>query len=387
MVKVSHLRKTYGNIRAVDDVSFAVSPGQVFGLIGPNGAGKTTTIRMILDIVRPDEGSIEIDGHRPGADVRDIVGYVPEERGLYRKSTLGNVIAYFASLRGMDRRSALAAAIPWLKRFGLREALNRKVEELSKGNQQKVQFLIAILHQPRLIVLDEVFAGLDPVNQALVRDAIDSFRGQNRTVIFSTHQMEHAERLCDDLVLIDRGKVVLSGSPASIKRRFGKNAIHISFTGNGDFLRTLPGVEKARVDNNFAELILARETDPDPILHAAVRSLRIHSYACIDPSLETVFIDTVGAPSTAVGAPPPPIPTKRQAVSSDPRLKKLFLSILLGLLLVLTLGVKSLREPMPEPLIGAALIAAWFWTIFRFFTVKRKLTAEREAMPKEERSG
>jgi ABC-2 type transport system ATP-binding protein len=295
VLTASHLHKEFASTIAVDDVSFHVQPGQIFGLIGPNGAGKSTTIRMIMDILEPDAGSMEIDGRPAAAVVRNISGYLPEERGLYRKSRVSHVIDYFAALKGLPRREARLAAAPWLERFGLGARAERNVEELSKGNQQKLQFIIAVLHRPRLLVLDELFSGLDPVNQELMKDALLELKQDNRAIVFSTHMMEHAEMLCDDLVLIDRGRVVLSGPPGDIKRRHGRNAVHMEFDGDGGLLERLPGVRSARVSGRFAELDLAEDADTNTLLADVLPHLRIARFARVEPSLHAIFIQTVGA--------------------------------------------------------------------------------------------
>ena len=219
MLSVRHLRKTFSTVVAVDDVSFDVERGEIFGLIGPNGAGKTTTIRAILNILLPDAGSIMYEGRPFDETTRNMVGYLPEERGLYRKSRLLDMILYFSDLRGMPRQEAKREAMRWLERFGLAERAGRKVEELSKGNQQKVQFITSVLHKPPLLILDEPFAGLDPVNQLLFQEVFQELRQEGRAIIFSTHQMDQAERLSDSLCLINRGRVVLGGSVRQVKQR------------------------------------------------------------------------------------------------------------------------------------------------------------------------
>jgi len=374
MLVAANLCKTFATVKAVDGVSFKVSPGQVYGLIGPNGAGKSTTIRMILDIIRPDSGSIEIDGRAPGGPVRNIIGYLPEERGLYRKNKLVNVISYFAALRGMDRRSALAAMAPWIERFQLAPYLRRNVEELSKGNQQKAQFLISVLHRPRLLVLDEVCSGLDPVNQLLIRDALEEMRNDNRAIVFSTHQMEYADKLCDDLMLINKGHAVLTGSPSSIKSRFGRNSVQIEYKGDGAFLRGLPGVEQARIDNNFAELALSPDADANALLSAAVERLRIHRFERIDPSLEAVFIDTVGA-APAAAVKPTAVTVKPAAASADPKVRKAFFSVLLTLALLLAVGLPQLKNPGVGAVTTAVLAAAFIGSFTRFLLIRKRAKA------------
>ncbi|MEK7251365.1 MAG: ATP-binding cassette domain-containing protein [Bacteroidota bacterium] len=250
MLKVSNLRKDFSTIRAVDGVSFEVRRGQIFGLIGRNGAGKTTTIRMVLNILQPDIGEITYDGKKFTGEVRNIVGYLPEERGLYRKSKLLDTILYFAQLRGMDAAKATSEAERWLTRFELIPYKDKKVEELSKGNQQKVQFITSIIHDPQLVVLDEPFAGLDPVNQILFKDIFLEMKQRNKAIIFSTHQMDQAEKLSDDICLINHGRVVLNGSVRDVKKRYGNNSVHLEYEGDGSFLRSLSGVKNAMMYEN-----------------------------------------------------------------------------------------------------------------------------------------
>lgn len=291
MLDVQHLRKDFTGTRAVDDVSFSVSAGQIFGLIGPNGAGKSTTIRMIMDIIQPDAGSVTIDGRPMNEGLKNIIGYLPEERGLYRKNKLGNVIAYFGALKGLRPDEAREKARPLLDLFSLTEYEKRNVEELSKGNQQKVQFIIAVLHQPRLLVLDELFSGLDPVNQVLMKEALLRLKSENRAIIFSTHQMDQAEKLCDELLMIDKGRTVLHGSPSSIKQQHGKNALHVEFTGDGSFLRGLPGVRSVDLAQNYAEIELQPDVRTNTVIEAMLPRLELHRVARIEPSLQSIFID------------------------------------------------------------------------------------------------
>jgi len=294
MLVVTKLRKQFSKILAVDNVSFDVRAGSVFGLIGPNGAGKSTTIRMIMDIIQPDSGVVMLEGKVMSDAAKNIIGYLPEERGLYRKNKLLNVVSYFGTLKGLSPKHARAAAHSWLERFSLREYEKRNVEELSKGNQQKVQFIIAVMHQPRLLVLDELFSGLDPVNQVLMRDALLKLKQENRGIVFSTHQMDLAEKLCDELMMIDGGRAVLHGSPSDIKRTWGKNALHAEFKGDASFLSTLPGVVRADIAQNYAEMELEPDVDTNRIIQAMLPRLEIASVSRVEPSLQSIFIDMVG---------------------------------------------------------------------------------------------
>ena len=294
MLKVTNLRKDFTTIRAVDGVSFEVQRGQIFGLIGRNGAGKTTTIRMVLNILQPDLGEISYDGKKFSESVRNIVGYLPEERGLYKKSKLMDTILYFSELRGMESHAAREEANHWLKRFELVEYRDKKVEELSKGNQQKVQFITAIIHDPQLVILDEPFSGLDPVNQILFKDIFLELKQKNKAIIFSTHQMDQAEKLSDDICLINHGRVVLHGSVRDVKQRHGTNSVHLEFEGDGSFLRTIGGVLNADIFENSAELLLADGFLAHKLLPEVVGRLALRKFELREPSLQSIFIQTVG---------------------------------------------------------------------------------------------
>jgi ABC-2 type transport system ATP-binding protein len=294
MLSVSHLRKQYATVLAVDDVSFAVKRGEILGLLGPNGAGKTTSIRMILNIIRPDTGAITFDGNPFSDAVRNRIGYLPEERGLYRKSKVLNTILYFASLKGLDPAEGGRRAYEWLKKFELLTDYNRKVEELSKGNQQKIQFIISILHDPDLVILDEPFSGLDPVNQILLKDALIELKQRGKAVIFSTHQMDQAEKLCDHISLIDHGRVVVDGGLADVKARYSSNTVAIEYEGDGAFLKALPAVKTAQVYENYAELTLDGTKPPQEILRQIVDKLMIRKFEVKQPSLNAIFLEAVG---------------------------------------------------------------------------------------------
>lgn len=294
MLAVANLKKDFAAVRAVDGVSFEVRRGEIFGLLGRNGAGKTTTIRCVLNIFKPDSGEVRFDGQPFSDATRNRIGYVPEERGLYRKSKLLDTILYFAGLRGMDARKARAEAGRWLMRFSLQEHAFRRVEELSKGNQQKVQFIVSIIHDPELVVLDEPFSGLDPVNQILLKDILLELKQRGKAIIFSTHQMDQAERLSDSLCLIERGRVVLKGTVRDVKRHYGSNSIHLEFDGDGAFLRVLPGVKQALMYEHTAELELEPHADPQSILAQIVGKLEIRKFEVREPSLHSIFLHTVG---------------------------------------------------------------------------------------------
>ncbi len=298
MLSVRDLRKDFSIIRAVDGVSFDVMRGQIFGLLGRNGAGKTTTIRIILNILEPDNGTITYDGRPFLPETRNIIGYLPEERGLYRKSKILDTILYFAGLRGMETATARNKAKEWLERFELTSYTSQKVEELSKGNQQKVQFISAIIHDPTLVILDEPFSGLDPVNQILFKDIFLELKQKNKAVIYSTHQMDQAERLSDAICLINHGRVVLNGTVRDVKKKYGQNSVHLEFDGDGRFLRDLPFVQDAILYEHAAELRLADGTAPRDILSAVVDKLDLRKFELVEPSLQSIFISTVGDKET-----------------------------------------------------------------------------------------
>lgn len=302
MLDVQALRKYFNTTVAVENVSFSVSRGEIFGLLGPNGAGKTTTIRMILKILEADSGTVTYDGKSFSEETRNIVGYLPEERGLYKKSKLLDTILYLAELRGMSRTAARREAHRWLERMGLAGQDQRRTEELSKGNQQKVQFICSIIHDPVLVVLDEPFSGLDPVNQILLKDVLQELKQREKAVIFSTHQMDQAERLSDTLCLINKGKVVLGGTVRDVKRRYGKNSLHLEFDGDGAFMAELPGVHRAMLYERSAELELTGATQLRDILTLVNPRVDLRKVELLEPSLHSIFMNTVGDPVVAQAA-------------------------------------------------------------------------------------
>lgn len=297
-VSLRNLVKTFGQHRAVDGVSLEIPRGHIFGLIGPNGAGKTTTIRMILDIIRPDSGEVVVLGTPAGDQVKDRVGYLPEERGLYRKTKVLEMLGYQGSLRGASPAAARKEASEWLDRLDLADWKGRKVEDLSKGMQQKVQFIGAVLGKPELLILDEPFSGLDPVNQNAFKDLMLELNRNGATIIFSTHQMDTAEKLCKEIALINKGKIVLNGSLSQIKSRFGKNSVMVEFDGDGSFLQGLPGV--ARVDDygQYREVRLQDGADPQALLRAAVERVTVRRFEIMEPTLHNIFIEQVGGHAT-----------------------------------------------------------------------------------------
>jgi len=292
VLSVREVVKTFGAVRAVDGVSFSVQQGTITGLLGRNGAGKTTTIRMVTGIFMPDSGTIEWhDGDR---NTQDRIGYLPEERGLYRQMKMVELLLFLAEIKGRRGPEVAKSVDQWLERFELTDKRNAKVEELSKGNQQKVQLIGTLLHEPDLIVLDEPQSGLDPVNMVIVRNLLRELKEEGRTILLSTHMMGEAERMADDIVLVHQGKVVLSGPLDFIRASAGKNTLHIEYDGDGSFLRELPQVKHATIVNNAAEVTLADDADPQKILEASLGRLRIRKFELASPSLEEIFIEKVG---------------------------------------------------------------------------------------------
>ena len=293
ILELRNVRKAYGDFVAVDDVSMTVPAGCIFGLLGPNGAGKTTTIRTIMNIVPQDSGEIQVFGHpRKAADLQRI-GYLPEERGLYRKMTVLDQLVFLGEIRGLKKAQALPDIEHWLERVDLGKWAKQKVEELSKGMQQKVQLIGTVLHKPDLLILDEPFSGLDPLNQELFRDLLMEYRQQGKSVVLSTHGMELAERLCDQICLISRGRAVLDGNLKEIKRRVGGNSYRLVANGDLERLKELPEIEQAAVNNGVVKLMLRPDASGPEILRRLVEFLDIHEFRSEEPELEQIFMKVV----------------------------------------------------------------------------------------------
>ena len=292
IVSIQNLRKNFGQVEAVRDVSFEVFPGEIFGMLGPNGAGKTTTIRIMLDIFKADGGTVSVMGGELTEAQKNRIGYLPEERGLYKDQKLEPVLVYLATLKGMDAKTARRNLEIWLKRFDLYDHRRKKIQELSRGMQQKAQFIATLLHEPDLIIVDEPFSGLDPVNTRLVKQVIQEQRDAGRTIIMSTHQMHQVEALCSRIVLINEGRSVLYGEVAKIKRDFAGHEVLVA--GEGE-LPALPGVQEVRPENGGWHLTLEADTRPKAVLRAlaARDDFTVTRFEIAEPSLDDIFIAVV----------------------------------------------------------------------------------------------
>jgi ABC-2 type transport system ATP-binding protein len=294
---VDHLRKRFGSVVALDDLAFEVAPGQVFGFLGANGAGKTTTMRITLGVLEPDAGRVTWQGVESHRLPRSTWGYLPEERGLYPRMRVLDQLVFFAGLQGVPKERARREALAWLHRFRADDLANRRAEQLSKGNQQKVQFVAAVLHEPAVLLMDEPFTGLDPVNVMLLREAFLELRDRGRTVVFSTHQMEVAEALCESVAIVDRGRMVVGGTLREVRRSTGRRMVRISVHGDHrlPWLVAVPGARIIQAGMDRTSVELDEGTEPDDILAAAIGAgARVLHFEVADPTLEQVFIDHVG---------------------------------------------------------------------------------------------
>lgn len=293
-LSVTQVSKSFDTVRAVDDVSFEARPGEILGLLGPNGAGKTTTIRMIMGIMQPDAGEIRFSFASSDPEVfRQRVGYLPEERGLYGEAKIHDLLVYFAELKGIDRTEAKKRATEWIDRMALSDWANKKVDKLSKGMQQKVQFMAAVLHRPDLVILDEPFSGLDPMHQDLIKSFIAELREEGMTVLLSSHQMNRVEELCDRIFLINRGQRVLYGDLTEIKESFGDHVVSVRFEGDESVFRSLPGVCDFSCTSGRANFTLGRDFAPNDFIRSLPTELTIHSLHVDRPPLHDIFVTTV----------------------------------------------------------------------------------------------
>ncbi len=294
-LEVKNLTKTFGKLVAVDNASFEVPEGSVFGLIGRNGAGKTTTIRMMMNIYLPDSGEVILRGAKVGQDFKNQVGYLPEERGLYKKMRVLDILNYFAELKGKSGRASHKKADEYLKRFDLYDRRLSKIEDLSKGNQQKVQFIATILHDPEFIILDEPFSGLDPINTNLLKEIILEMKEKGKIIIFSTHLMDFAEKMCDHIVMIDHGKVILKGALNEIKSKYAQKNVSLTYDGDISFLQGNPIIEKIADYGNTTGIRLKESSQTQQLLKMLIdRNVTVKKFDANDISLQEIFIELAG---------------------------------------------------------------------------------------------
>ncbi|MEJ2304767.1 MAG: ATP-binding cassette domain-containing protein [Anaerolineales bacterium] len=296
-VEVSHITKSFGLVKAVDDLSFEVNRGEIFGLLGPNGAGKTTAIRVILDIFKPDLGRVSVLGGPMDEAKKNRIGYMPEERGLYQDVPLERCLVYLGSLKGLSPDQARQQIDDYLERFDLAAHKKNKVKELSKGMQQKAQIIATLLHRPELVIIDEPFTGLDPVNTRMVKDLLKALRAEDVTIMMSTHHMHQVEELCDRILLIHHGRAMLYGDLESIRRRYSGHAVLVRAAGNqhsADLLEAVPGVERTEVHNASTKLFLAAGTSPQDVLHSLLaQDVILERFEIATPTLDEIFIRVV----------------------------------------------------------------------------------------------
>jgi ABC-2 type transport system ATP-binding protein len=290
--------KAYENKIAVSDLSLSIEAGQMFGLLGPNGAGKTSSIRMMMGITVPDSGSITLFDKPFARNSLEQVGYLPEERGLYKKMKVLDQLIFFGQLHGLAREESQKRAVAWAARMEISDALPKRTEELSKGMQQKIQFIATLLHSPQLIVMDEPFSGLDPVNAVLVERTLLELKDQGKAILFSTHRMDQVEKLCDSICLINNGKAVLAGNLRQIKARYERNHVIVEFEGSSAFLKS-EEVAQAKNFSGHAEITLKPNGDAQKLLHEAAAMATIFRFELVEPSLEEIFIQTVGVNADA----------------------------------------------------------------------------------------
>src|SRR3989441_922360 len=294
-VLVDRVTKSFGGFTAVSELSLEVRAGRIYGLLGPNGAGKTTTIRMIVNITAPDSGQIKVFGRQITPELQDRIGYLPEERGLYKKMKIGDQLKFFAELKNVKGKEADRRVDQWLEKLKLSEWKSKKSMELSKGMQQKIQFITAVLHDPDLVILDEPFSGLDPVNVELLKAIVLELKAANKTIIFSTHQMEIAEQICDDICLINRSRKVLDGRLREIKKSFGRNSVSLRFEGSDGVFNDRTLVAKVKRHSDEIEVLLTENADAQDLLNRMIADgARVLKFELIEPSLHDIFIEKVG---------------------------------------------------------------------------------------------
>jgi len=291
-VEVENVIKTFGDKVAVDKLSFSVASGEIFGLIGPNGAGKTTTIKMVMDIIKPDSGEVTVLGEKMNEAAKNKIGYMPEERGLYKKQRVLDIIIYLATLKGMSPRAAEEKANQMLEQTGMLPHARKKIEELSRGMGQIIQFIVTTIHDPQLLILDEPFSGLDPVNTEASMKMVLDLRNQGKAVILSTHQMNQVEQLCDRILMVNKGRAVLYGGLAEIKSKYRNNSVLLEHEGE---LGEVPGIAEKRVFKNHVELFLSDDTTPQQLLERLLeRGIIVHRFELATPPLNEIFIRVAG---------------------------------------------------------------------------------------------
>jgi ABC-2 type transport system ATP-binding protein len=294
-LEVRHLKKSFGKVKAVDDASFNVPEGAVFGLIGRNGAGKTTSIRMMMNIYMPDSGEVILRGAPVTEEFKQKVGYLPEERGLYKKMNVWDTLMFFAEIKGKSGKDIEKKANDYLKRFQLIDRKTSKVQDLSKGNQQKIQFIATILHDPEFLILDEPFSGLDPINTDLLRQIIIDLKNQGKVIILSTHLMDFAEKMCDHIAMIDNGKIILNGSLRDIKAKFGNKNVNLTYDGNISFLNGHPIIEKIQDFGNTTGITVKEESQTQELLKLLIENdVTIRKFNANDISLYEIFVRLAG---------------------------------------------------------------------------------------------
>jgi ABC-2 type transport system ATP-binding protein len=293
-VSLEKVTKRYDSFDAVSSLTMEIKEGAVFGLLGPNGAGKTTTLRMIVRILIPDEGSVSVLGKPLSERTQDLIGYLPEERGLYRQMRLLEILRFLGALKGLSESESERRARMWLDRLGLGDRLNDEIHSLSRGMQQKIQFIAAILHRPPLVILDEPFTGLDPVNAAVIKDAMLELRNQGATIILSTHRMDQVEQMCDSICLMNKGQKLLDGDLKAIKKSYGNNTVRMEFVGDPDFLEIPTIIERINHYGEMVDITLRPGADAQQILRSAVeRGVEVRRFELIEPPLNDIFIEKV----------------------------------------------------------------------------------------------
>ena len=296
LIQLENVHKHFGDFTAVADISFSIEKGCIYGLLGPNGAGKTTTLRMIMDIIAPDSGKITFSENRQIKNFLDRIGYLPEERGLYRKMKVQDVVVFIAELKGIRKREAIGEVEKWLEKMKLSEWANKRVNELSKGMAQKIQFITTVLHKPELIILDEPFSGLDPINMTLLKDLMLELRDNGATIIFSTHVMEQVEKLCDRICLIHQGEILLEGELRTIKQSFGKSSVEIEYIGSIEPIRNSPWIQGCNDFGQYAEVKLKTPEDYRPFLRELVeKGVDVTRFELMEPTLHDIFVRSVEA--------------------------------------------------------------------------------------------